>query len=30
LTPPFGVALFAVIRGERIRFNELVRACPPF
>jgi len=27
LTPPFGVALFAVIGGERIRSNELVRAC---
>jgi len=25
--PPFGVALFAVIGGERIRSNELVRAC---
>lgn len=30
MTPLFGMALFAVVRCERIRSNELVRACACF
>jgi tripartite ATP-independent transporter DctM subunit len=30
LTPPFGVALFVVVRIGKIPFDQLVRACIPF